>query len=181
MRDMNYFDNDDIACAFCGKPSSHAHSMIQGPNGIYICDECIAVCADALMQDMMTQQREAMSSANVDALEDAANDANSANDSRSTRFGRHGRHMQPKAIDEEIAAEDAIDIEQTRKEALAALPTPHKLYESLSEHVVGQEAAKRALSVAVYNHYKRIMLDSDSDDVEIDKSNIMLLGPTGSC
>ena len=60
--------------------------------------------------------------------------------------------------------------------------TPHELYAELSEHVVGQEQAKRALSVAVYNHYKRISLGADAvdGDVELAKSNIMLLGPTGS-
>ena len=62
------------------------------------------------------------------------------------------------------------------------LPTPRELFEQLSEHVVGQEEAKRALSVAVYNHYKRVSLGeaADSGDVELAKSNIMLLGPTGS-
>ena len=66
------------------------------------------------------------------------------------------------------------------EDILADLPTPHELYEELSEHVVGQETAKRALSVAVYNHYKRISLGEPiaaEDDVEIAKSNILLLGP----
>ena len=65
---------------------------------------------------------------------------------------------------------------------LGSLPTPHEIYASLSEYVVGQEEAKRALSVAVYNHYKRISLGASTDDgdVELAKSNIMLLGPTGS-
>lgn len=65
---------------------------------------------------------------------------------------------------------------------LENLPTPRELFEQLSEHVVGQEEAKRALSVAVYNHYKRVSLGAaaDSGDVELAKSNIMLLGPTGS-
>ncbi|MFR3272393.1 MAG: ATP-dependent Clp protease ATP-binding subunit ClpX [Slackia sp.] len=68
------------------------------------------------------------------------------------------------------------------EQVLASLPTPHELYERLSQHVVGQNAAKRALSVAVYNHYKRISLGqkADESDVELAKSNIMLLGPTGS-
>jgi len=64
---------------------------------------------------------------------------------------------------------------------LSGLPTPHELYAELSDYVVGQEAAKKALSVAAYNHYKRIGLDEASkDDVELAKSNILLLGPTGS-
>ena len=65
---------------------------------------------------------------------------------------------------------------------LGDLPTPHELYARLSEHVVGQEEAKRALSVAVYNHYKRISMGAAAQegDVELAKSNIMLIGPTGS-
>ncbi len=61
------------------------------------------------------------------------------------------------------------------------LPIPTEIYDELSEHVIGQELAKKALSVAVYNHYKRLALDKDAgdDDVELAKSNIMLLGPTG--
>lgn len=67
------------------------------------------------------------------------------------------------------------------KEVLGELPTPHQLYQRLSDYVVGQEDAKRALSVAVYNHYKRISIeDSTDDEVELAKSNILLLGPTGS-
>lgn len=82
--------------------------------------------------------------------------------------------------DEAAASEGDVDIEAL----MADLPTPHEIHKRLSEHVVGQEAAKRALSVAVYNHYKRIAVgaqdEGDEDGVEIDKSNIMLLGPTGS-
>ncbi len=59
------------------------------------------------------------------------------------------------------------------------LPTPQQIYETLSDYVIGQERAKRVLSVAVYNHYKRIRLGSRLDEVEIDKSNILLIGPTG--
>ena len=65
-------------------------------------------------------------------------------------------------------------------EVLWSLQTPHELYERLSEHVVGQEQAKRALSVAVYNHYKRIRcMGNKKSDVELQKSNIVMLGPTG--
>src|SRR5690606_25727339 len=62
------------------------------------------------------------------------------------------------------------------------LPKPVEIYELLNEYVVGQEAAKKTLAVAVYNHYKRIRVGGSSrdDDVELSKSNILLLGPTGS-
>jgi ATP-dependent Clp protease ATP-binding subunit ClpX len=62
---------------------------------------------------------------------------------------------------------------------LENVPAPKRIYEALDEYVVGQERAKRALAVAVYNHYKRILAADDADDVEVQKSNILLIGPTG--
>ncbi len=75
-------------------------------------------------------------------------------------------------IDEELTAPPAIELEN--------LPKPREIHDVLQEYVVGQDAAKRALSVAVYNHYKRVqMAQSEDADIELQKSNIMLLGPTG--
>ncbi len=76
-------------------------------------------------------------------------------------------------IDEELTAPPVFELEN--------LPKPREIYEVLNEYVVGQETAKRALSVAVYNHYKRVQMSSNGDDgeVELQKSNILLLGPTG--
>ncbi|HYH53353.1 MAG TPA: ATP-dependent Clp protease ATP-binding subunit ClpX [Solirubrobacterales bacterium] len=75
-------------------------------------------------------------------------------------------------IDEELTAPPAFELEN--------LPKPQEIYDVLHEYVVGQEAAKRSLSVAVYNHYKRVQIaQSDETDVELQKSNIMMLGPTG--
>ncbi|WP_283170508.1 ATP-dependent Clp protease ATP-binding subunit ClpX [Curtanaerobium respiraculi] len=138
---------DEIHCAFCGKTPSQVNSMISGPNGVCICDECISICADALMRDMGGRE--------------------------------HGAYA-PLAADEPYAEEGGDA--PAPEEILGNLPTPHELYDRLSAFVVGQEEAKRALSVAVYNHYKRISLGADSteDDVELAKSNILLLGPTGS-
>lgn len=135
----------NIHCAFCGKTPDQVNAMISGPDGIFICDECISLSAEAMMADL-----------NMRGLEsDALN-----------------RVLQVTAEAEE----------ETPVLHLDNLPTPSQLFEQLSEHVVGQEAAKRALSVAVYNHYKRISLGENAspDDVELAKSNIMLLGPTGS-
>ena len=73
--------------------------------------------------------------------------------------------------------------EETPSKQLAdgqELPTPREMKEVLDEYVIGQDRAKRALSVAVYNHYKRIGRKAGKDDVELQKSNILLLGPTGS-
>ena len=79
-------------------------------------------------------------------------------------------------IDEELTAPPSFDLEH--------LPKPRQIYDVLNEYVVGQEPAKRTLSVAVYNHYKRVQMsqedaDSSNGDIELEKSNILLLGPTG--
>ncbi len=124
--------------------------MVKGPDDINLCDECLAVCTEVMMRDL------------------------------GVGFGEGGRFGGYDAQGEADGQGDLPD-EPSQEGVLANLPTPHELYEQLSDYVVGQELAKKALSVAVYNHYKRIGLDSASDDeVELAKSNIMLLGPTGS-
>ena len=157
--DTNYF------CAFCGKTGDQVNAMISGPNGIYICDECISVCADAMMRDL---------GLHLPQDDDLSDDMSQGMPSQGT--ARHARHGAGRHADAPVT--DAPD----PATVLGSLPTPHELYANLSEHVVGQEEAKRALSVAVYNHYKRISLGADAEegDVELAKSNIMLLGPTGS-
>ena len=140
---------EDIRCTFCGKTPDQVNAMISGPDGIFICDECISLSAEAMMADL-----------NLRGLEsDALNHV-----------------LQVTAdVDDDDRSNNGVPV-------LENLPTPSELFEQLSEHVVGQEEAKRALSVAVYNHYKRVSLGeaADSGDVELAKSNIMLLGPTGS-
>ena len=140
---------EDIRCTFCGKTPDQVNAMISGPDGIFICDECISLSAEAMMADL-----------NLRGLEsDALNNV-----------------LQVTAdVDDDDRSNNGVPV-------LENLPTPRELFEQLSEHVVGQEEAKRALSVAVYNHYKRVSLGeaADSGDVELAKSNIMLLGPTGS-
>ncbi|MCW2971950.1 MAG: ATP-dependent Clp protease ATP-binding subunit ClpX [Thermoleophilia bacterium] len=74
-------------------------------------------------------------------------------------------------IDEELTEKTSLDLDH--------LPKPEEIYETLQQHVIGQEVAKRSLSVAVYNHYKRVRMTQTDGDVELSKSNIMLLGPTG--
>ena len=114
---------DDRRCSFCGKPKELAKKLIAGPDGVYICDECIDICKEVLERE------------------------------------------EKKTRDED-----------------ARLLKPHEIKAELDKYIVGQDKAKKVLSVAVYNHYKRIRLRSDSkdDDTEIEKSNVLLLGPTGS-
>ena len=160
--DSQTMDPKKARCVFCGKTADEVAGMIQSPDGTCICDECILYCTDVLARGGYLNGRHP-SQGNMP-------------DSFGGDFdGYEGHIAQAPFDDEEQGAPSAAEI-------LAALPTPHELFDRLSQHVVGQEAAKRALSVAVYNHYKRISLgaESNDDDVELAKSNIMLLGPTGS-
>ena len=117
-----------VKCSFCGKNQDQVRKLIAGPEGVYICDECIEVCSDILEEEF--------------------------------------------ADDEEENAVNAGDIN---------LLKPAKIKAFLDEYVIGQEEAKKVLSVAVYNHYKRVTSkDDDEDGVELQKSNIIMMGPTGS-
>ncbi len=118
--------DDNIRCSFCGKTQDQVRKMIAGSNGVYICDDCIELCAEILEEEL--------------------GDADNAK---------------------------GIDFSGIN------LLKPKEIKEFLDEYVVGQEAAKKVLSVAVYNHYKRIT-SQGSQDVDLQKSNILMLGPTGS-
>ena len=114
-----------IRCSFCGKTQEQVNRLISGPNGAFICDECIDICAEILEEEAMEE-------------------------------GRTG----------------------TSKEEINLLK-PEELKAFLDEYVIGQDQAKKVLSVAVYNHYKRVLAGNDLG-VELQKSNILMLGPTGS-
>ncbi len=117
---------EKIRCSFCGKSQEQVRKLIAGPNGAYICDECVDICSEII---------------------------------------------------EEEFEEDGIDEEREVQEINLIKPEEMKAF--LDDYVIGQEEAKKVLSVAVYNHYKRITTDVEID-VELQKSNILMLGPTGS-
>ena len=117
----------EVRCSFCGKTQSEVRKLIAGPNGAYICDECVDICAEIIDED----------------------------------FAEEGRFAKPR---------ESFEIN---------LKKPKELKAFLDEYVIGQDEAKKVLSVAVYNHYKRIMR-GDKTDVELQKSNVLMLGPTGS-
>ena len=123
-----------MTCSFCGKSQDEVAKLIAGANG-YICDECVMLCSDILMDE---------------------------------------------ASDDVISVDaEHTEATKTSSDAPETLPTPKAIYAILQNYVIGQDFAKKALAVAVYNHYKRLYKDNPHD-VELSKSNILLIGPTGS-
>ena len=116
----------DIRCSFCGKRQSQVRKLIAGPEGVFICDECIDVCAEILEEELESVEEDSFDSRDINLLK------------------------------------------------------PKEIKSFLDEYVIGQETAKKVLSVAVYNHYKRVTAPKGIDDVELQKSNIIMIGPTGS-
>ncbi len=122
-------EEQQIRCSFCGKNERQAR-IIAGPDGVYICSDCVDACKDLLGE---------------------------------IPYGPQGDYT--------ASLDDVVTRDQ--------LPTPAQIKAYMDNYIIGQEEAKISLSVAVYNHYKRIYLATDSD-VELQKSNILLIGPTGS-
>lgn len=156
-------DGYEEICYLCKRPESTAGKMIHIPNNICICTECMQKSFDVInstgnpMYDMTT----------IDPMVFQMG-MPPINQPKSSKIKR----KKP----QEDAAGDAAG--STKKEQ-PKMPPPHKIKERLDEYIIGQEQAKKAISVAVYNHYKRIR-DKTADGVEIEKSNILMLGPTGS-
>lgn len=122
---MANINKEKFSCSFCGKTEDQVRRLIAGPDGAFICDECVEICAGIIEEEV---------------------------------YGDRNN----------VAEEEEIN-----------LLNPKEIKEFLDQYVIGQDAAKKVLSVAVYNHYKRVLAGKDLD-VELQKSNILLLGPTGS-
>ena len=118
-------NDDQVRCSFCNKTQNQVRKLIAGPNGAYICDECVDVFAEIIEEEFEYE---------------------------------NGREWNPFS-----------DINLLKPEEIKAF---------LDEYVIGQEEAKKVLSVAVYNHYKRVMAGRNME-VDLGKSNILMLGPTG--
>lgn len=120
------FTPNNQRCSFCRRSHDEVERLIAGPDGVFICDNCVELCQRILFEENPTYQHE----------------------------------------------DSEIDFE--------SLPSPREIMAQLDEYVVGQDYAKRVLSVAVYNHYKRIRSGNVANGVELEKSNILIVGPTGS-
>ncbi len=139
-----------LKCSFCGKSQEQVRKLIAGP-GVYICDECVDLCNEILDEELYDGQSQNSSSA--------------AQSSSSTKR-ESGSKKPTRALP-----------------ALAQLPKPNEIKHYLDQYVIGQDQAKKVLSVAVYNHYKRlnsVATGETEDETEIQKSNILIIGPTGS-
>ncbi len=119
-------------CTFCEKSRHHVKSLIAGPPGVYICDECIEICNTILKEE-----------------------------DRRSRGGSAPTFVKDMVLKDKV-------------------PTPEDIHKRLSEYVIGQDDAKRILSVAVYSHYRRLHARFHNPDLDLEKSNILLVGPTGS-
>lgn len=114
-------EKGQLKCSFCGKSQEQVRKLVAGP-GVYICDECIDLCAEI--------------------------------------------------VEEELGSDESFEFTD--------VPKPQEINKILDDYVIGQSKAKRNLSVAVYNHYKRVNAPQSVDDIELQKSNIAMIGPTGS-
>ena len=114
-----------VRCSFCHKSEDQVRKLIAGPDGVFICDECIGICSEIMEEELIPYGTEDVYDSDINLLK------------------------------------------------------PEEIHKILDDYVIGQDEAKKALSVAVYNHYKRITA-SKNLDVELQKSNILMLGPTGS-
>ncbi len=138
-----------LKCSFCGKSQEQVRKLIAGP-GVYICDECVDLCNEILDEEL---------------------------------FDSGASVPQPSAKREHPTEKRAV---RASNFSISQIPKPREIKKHLDEHVIGQDEAKKILSVAVYNHYKRLSYvqakssgKSGDDTVELQKSNILLIGPTG--
>ena len=164
-------DYEDV-CFICRRPESRAGKMFKMPNNICVCNDCMHKIMDTVGQfDYQGMLK------NVKLPEDLEEQLGRQGGFPNISFvnladlqGDGGIPNRQKLKKKEKKKEPALNIRD--------IPAPHKIKASLDEYVVGQEHAKKVISVAVYNHYKRVATDS-MDNIEIEKSNMLMIGPTG--
>lgn len=153
-------DEYEKICFMCRRPESKAGKMIDLPNHIHICTDC------------MQRSFDTMNNSNINYDDLMKNMPNISMIDLSSLQNQIPKNQQVKKKQpREKAAQKVFDIK--------SIPAPHKIKASLDEYVIGQDYAKKVMSVAVYNHYKRVFADC-ADEVEIEKSNMLMIGPTGS-
>ena len=165
------YDSDEYekVCYICRRTESKAGKMISMPGNIYVCTDCMQKTLDSINGSGMSYD-DMLKNMNIPNIPNMPN----INNLNGMMFGdfmdNYGTPDRQKVKKKKEKSEPVID--------LKSIPAPHHIKEKLDEFVVGQDKAKKVLSVAVYNHYKRVA--ENVDDVEIEKSNILMIGPTGS-
>ena len=163
LEEENMKEEDDTEyekyCFLCRRSESQAGKMIDLPNNIHICPDCMQKSFDTMNQQMSNGKMNYSDLLNMPGVSmiDLSNFNNPV--------------QQPKKIKKKKEArKPALDLKN--------IPAPHKIKATLDEYVIGQEYAKKVMSVAVYNHYKRVATDT-MDEIDIEKSNMLMIGPTG--
>lgn len=147
-------------CTLCHRAESQVGKMIDLPNNIHICPDCMQRSFDSMNQQMQTgnfNYGDLLNMPNVSMID------------LSSFQNQMGQQKKPKKKKAE-KKEPVLDLKK--------IPAPHKIKATLDEYVIGQEYAKKVMSVAVYNHYKRVATDT-MDEIAIEKSNMLMIGPTG--
>ncbi|MBO5461535.1 MAG: ATP-dependent Clp protease ATP-binding subunit ClpX [Ruminococcus sp.] len=153
-------DDYEKVCLVCHRPESIAGKMIELPNNITVCNDCMQKSFD-MMNSGAIDFNNLMG--NMPGIQFLNLDDLTNNIPKKQKIKKRKTEEEKKA----------------QRMNLKDIPAPHKIKAQLDEYVVGQEYAKKAMSVAVYNHYKRVATDS-MDEIEIEKSNMLMIGPTGS-
>ena len=146
-------------CFLCRRPESKAGPMIELPNNIHVCTDCMQKSFNSMNQQFNEGKfnySDLLNMPNVSMI-DLSSFQNPGNQAKKIKK----KSETPKPV---------IDLKD--------IPAPHKIKATLDEYVIGQEYAKKVMSVGVYNHYKRVATDT-MDDIEIEKSNMLMIGPTG--
>ena len=153
-------DEYDKVCFLCRRPESIVGKMISLPGDIFVCSDCMQKSFDAMNNGAFDPSQMPNMPGGMMGFDDLSN----------FQIPK-SQQVKKKRTKEEREKEPLLDINN--------IPAPHKIKACLDEYVVGQEYAKKAISVAVYNHYKRVATDT-MDEIEIEKSNMLMIGPTGS-
>ena len=137
MQDNFDENGNPIRCSFCGKEQGQVRRLVKGPTNIFICDECVAACSEILEESLASDFMDAARNGKLPGF-----------------LSDHGQAAGQPAVDPEA---EGFELEDDARQVITHVPTPHEIYDELSAYVMGQEDAKRAMSVAVYNHYRRVI------------------------
>jgi len=171
-------DNSDYedVCFICRRPESKAGKMFKLPNNICICNDCMHKTMETVSQyDYQGMLNNPNLQSELDQFTRNNGMPNISFVNLADLQGDGGIPNKQKLKKKKKKEEDVVDHVLNIKD----IPAPHKIKASLDEYVVGQEHAKKVISVAVYNHYKRVATGT-LDEIEIEKSNMLMIGPTGS-